>query len=377
MSAQPVPIQRAPARVLFIDNLRILLTALVILHHLAIGYGSAGDWYYDENGPITTLSTILLTLFVAINQSFFMGFFLLIGSYMIPGSLARKEAARFVLDRLKRLGIPILLYTFVLSPVLIAILRADRGQPFDLFQAPGFGLGPMWFVETLLIFSLGYVAWHTFAPRTLTPRAINAPGNFVIALFAFVLGVITFVVRIWFPIGWWLEPIHLQIAHFPQYIALFVIGIIAFQRDWFNTLGNTSRRVWLWSALTLAPAFLAIGIAGGALEGNLDAFTGGVHWQSFVTAIWEQVMGIAVIITLLVSFRERLNRQNNLAQTLAADAYAVFTFHPLVIVPLALAFRDIAIEMGVKFIFIAPLAVIACFIVGHTIRKIPGAQKIF
>jgi peptidoglycan/LPS O-acetylase OafA/YrhL len=88
-------------------------------------------------------------------------------------------------------------------------------------------------------------------------------------------------------------------------------------------------------------------------------------------------MGIAVIITLLVSFRERLNRQNKLAQTLAADAYAVFTFHPLVIVPLALAFRDIAIEMGVKFIIVAPLALIACFIVGHAIRQLPGARNVF
>jgi hypothetical protein len=48
-----------------------------------------------------------------------------------------------------------------------------------------------------------------------------------------------------------------------------------------------------------------------------------------------------------------------------------------VIVPLALAFRDIAIEMGVKFIFIAPLAVIACFIVGHAIRQLPGARNVF
>ena len=64
----------AKPRLLYIDNLRILLTILVILHHLAIGYGAPGNNIYVETGEISTVSTILLTLFVAINQAFFMGF---------------------------------------------------------------------------------------------------------------------------------------------------------------------------------------------------------------------------------------------------------------------------------------------------------------
>ncbi len=36
-------------RLLFIDNLRILLIVLVIMVHLAITYGApVGDWYYQE-----------------------------------------------------------------------------------------------------------------------------------------------------------------------------------------------------------------------------------------------------------------------------------------------------------------------------------------
>ncbi len=36
-------------RLLFIDNLRILLIVLVILVHLSITYGApVGDWYYQE-----------------------------------------------------------------------------------------------------------------------------------------------------------------------------------------------------------------------------------------------------------------------------------------------------------------------------------------
>ena len=52
------------------DGRSILLTILVILHHLAIGYGAPGDNIYVEAGEISTVSTILMTLFVAINQAF-------------------------------------------------------------------------------------------------------------------------------------------------------------------------------------------------------------------------------------------------------------------------------------------------------------------
>jgi hypothetical protein len=49
-------------RLLYIDNLRILLTILVILHHLGIGYGAPGTNIYVEAGEISTVSTILMTL---------------------------------------------------------------------------------------------------------------------------------------------------------------------------------------------------------------------------------------------------------------------------------------------------------------------------
>ncbi len=34
-------------RLFFVDNLRLLLTIVVILHHLAIIYGASGDFPYE------------------------------------------------------------------------------------------------------------------------------------------------------------------------------------------------------------------------------------------------------------------------------------------------------------------------------------------
>jgi len=163
--AVSAPPARAGARLFFVDNIRVLLTILVILHHLMITYAGTGDWYYNE-GREDIVSTALGGWFCATNQAYFMGLFLLISAYFIPGSYDRKGAGRFVRDRLIRLGIPLAIYSWVISPVFVYLLHADEiGMPFwqyfpvEYFRhAPLIGAGPLWFVEVLLIFSLAYAA---------------------------------------------------------------------------------------------------------------------------------------------------------------------------------------------------------------------------
>ncbi|PWB62604.1 MAG: hypothetical protein C3F14_09685 [Deltaproteobacteria bacterium] len=95
----------AGARLFFVDNIRIFLTILVILHHLMVIYAGTGDFPYKE-GREDEIVNALGGWFCAVNQSYFMGLFLLVSAYFVPGSYDRKGAGRFVKDRLIRLGIP-------------------------------------------------------------------------------------------------------------------------------------------------------------------------------------------------------------------------------------------------------------------------------
>jgi tetrahydromethanopterin S-methyltransferase subunit D len=47
-----------------------------------------------------------------------------------------------------------------------------------------------------------------------------------------------------------------------------------------------------------------------------------------------------------------------------------------VIVLIALALSGVRIEMGLKFILVAPAAVALSFAVGHLVRKLPFARNI-
>ncbi len=380
----------AGPRLLYIDSLRLLLCTLVILHHLAIGYGAAGDWMYNEEGEISLVSGILLTMFAAINQAFFMGLFFMISSYFSVASYDRKGAGPYLVDRLKRLGIPLLFYQIVIQPLLVYTVYFSFKEslwqflPRYLESLKSFADSPLWFVEALLVFAFLYVLWRHLtrsAPasatvRSETPGKSEAPSNVAIAVFALALGLITFVVRIGSPVDKWFEPLHWQLAHWPQYVALYAVGVIAYRRGWFERLSSAQGRLWRWVVLILVPLFPALAIAGGALEGNLDMFKGGVYWQSLAYAVWEQFMCMAMIVTLLVWFRNRFNHQGRLVKAMSADVYAVYVFFAPVIVLLAMALSGIRLEMGLKFVLVAPVAVVLSFLVGHFVRKLPFARRI-
>ena len=172
------------AQVDYVDALRVVLILLVVAHHSVEAYvARRAPEIVFADAPIPRLWA-----FLAVNAAFFMGFFFFLSAYYAPGSFDRKGARLFINDRLTRLGIPLLLGYLVIVPFSMW-LRFDfyPGAPhFDVWQFVtrdffGFGakpegwpegerwpqanLGPLWFVEHLLIYALLYALWRAVTPR--------------------------------------------------------------------------------------------------------------------------------------------------------------------------------------------------------------------
>lgn len=377
----------AKDRLLFVDNLRTLVIVLVILAHLSITYGGEGGWYYNE-GPKGTISSILLTWFNATCQSFFMGLLFLLSAYFTADACERKGPRRLAKDRLLRLGIPMLVYDWALHPLSVCLLmgagyygpeascRAWLGEYFSAFHL---GRGPLWFVETLLFFSLAYLLWRLVMPlKTVTERMDGrCPRDREIAVLILLLTIASFVVRVWFPLGWSLEPFNVQLCFFPQYIALFVLGIHAYQHGWLTTIPAKTGRRWLVvAAAMILVGFPLLFVLGGAMRGNLAPFKGGLYWQSLALALWEHATGIALMITLLVLFRERFNRQNRLTAEASASSYTVYVIHAPVIILGALAVRHVTTYPLLKFVLVSLVLVPLCFLLAAGMRRLPGARRV-
>ena len=111
-ASPPTPVmenaqRKGTVRLLFVDDIRVFLTILVLLHHLMIIYAGTGNWFYTEGmqdaskAMQSDVTEALGGWFCAVNQAYFMGLFLLISAYFVPGSYDRKGAgrARIALDK--------------------------------------------------------------------------------------------------------------------------------------------------------------------------------------------------------------------------------------------------------------------------------------
>ena len=376
---------KAATRLLFVDNMRVFLTILVLLHHTMIIYAGSGSFLYTE-GRQDTISSALGGWFCGVNQAYFMSLFLLISAYFVPGSYDRKGAGHFVKDRLIRLGIPLIIYSWIISPLTWGVITGvTQGQirPWWTYL-PGvgdavIGAGPLWFVEVLLIFSLVYVLWRRlFRPSPPVPpvdTASHFPGNAAIALFALLMGVGAFVVRLWLPTGWNFSLLNLQLPFFVLYIALFIVGLVAYRRNWLLRLPDAKGKLWLGIAIALIVLFVPLALLGGAMESD-QPFRGGLNWQAMAYAQWEAFLCMGMCIGLIYLFRRYLNRQGRLAKFLSPNAYIAYIIHAQMITATALVLRNVDLYPLLKFGLVALIGISLSFVLGNLIRKLPYTDRV-
>jgi len=390
-SMEKSPVQapaRRTSRLFYIDNLRVALVLLVVLHHVAMVYGASAPFYYTEPPLTDPLGFLLLLVFALFNQAWFMGAFFLLAGYFTPGAFDRKGPGSFLKDRLIRLGIPIMVFYFVLSPIsflgLYEMPSSHSGitSPFSWEKYPQMlGMGPTWFIAMLLIFSIGYAGWRMLTSNRPMHTMSDAPLPSFQAIvgFTLALALASFLVRIAIPLGKELLGFP-TLAYLPQYLSFFVIGTVASRRDWFRRLPASIGTAGLATAVVAGLIFFPLAFSGEPFSLELtpalgNAFGNG-HRQSASYALWDSFFAVGICLGLITLFRRFLNGQGEFGRFLARHGYAVYIFHIPIIVLIAIALRGFDLPGLLKFGLASVIVVPACFAAAFVIRKIPGISKI-
>lgn len=377
------PIADERPRELYVDRLRSIMTALVVLHHTAITYGAIGGWFWYELKPSRSLSSQLLIQFCTINQAYFMGFFFLLAGYFTPASLERKGHARFLADRFSRLGLPLLAFILILGPLTVGIAHAaDTGRFWEVFpylvQHAIIIPGPLWFAEALLIFCLVYCGWRAmFGPSLIaagrTPRAI--PRGRTWLLTALLTGIGALLIRQIVPVG--VNIAALQLGYFATYIVLFAVGISAWRYEWLRQLDWSNAKAAIYAALIalpLMPAGVVLShLASGTGGGN---FATGFSWHAILYALWEPFVAWGLIAAWILLMRRYGNRPSAFWSWLNRRAYAVYIIHPPVLVGVAVLLHGWTAPAIFKFAVTGTLAITACWVIADPLVRTPGLRRI-
>lgn len=221
--------EQTTRRLVHLDRLKIVLIAAVIVSHAAMSYGAVGIWIYVEDSLSSPTKTILSVL-IGLGVVFVLGLFFLISGMLISGSLHRRGPRRFLLSRLGRLGIPVVAYALVVWPLLQWWIERVQGhaptfwefyrRAFSGGQWQSRGTGPMWFVEILLVVTIGWCLWRWRVPARPSPLR---PTTGVLVAAGAVAGM-AFLVRSCFAGFVSVQFLDLHVWLWPQSVTLFAFS---------------------------------------------------------------------------------------------------------------------------------------------------------
>jgi glucan biosynthesis protein C len=355
----------AKTRLYYIDALRVMLTILVIAHHVGQAYGpTGGAWPVME-----PTRAGLLGPFFTVNRSFFMSLFFMISGYFVVGAYDRHGPGAFICGRLLRLGAPTLVFGAAIIPLRIFLFGERISSWTGVFD-----VGHLWYLEHVLLFSLGYALFRMIRPASKADFSRQRlPGTLAILALALVIAVVSGLVRIWSPIDRWFNLLgffKVAFADVPRDLAFFIVGVMAYPRGWFERFPRRAGMGWLAVGLALGAAMYAYQLALGRLFPMSDlAF-------DIAYLIWEGLFVCAICIGLLVLFREVIHSQGTLGRLLAENQYSAYFWHVLLVVPLQMAFLGVPLAPLAKFALVTLVAVPVVFLWSHLLRRVRFIREV-
>ena len=356
-----------PSRLVPIDNLKALLVAWVIAGHAILGYTVIGGWPYDEVTEATLPRSVELILATVLGPTalFVMGTFFFLSGLIAHRTIARDGPAAFIRQRLLRLGVPWLIFTMLVWPVLMWLAYRSAGYSLSLWQVmrtrqPFLDSGPLWFVQILLYVSVV----HALLMWTGGER-IRLPVRMTLVMAVVAITVVSFVIRLWFPARSQ-QILDLHVWQWPQCMGLYLVGVVVARDGWAERVpSRTARRCGIGVLAAVAAGVMVTTVLGiSDVKRDSTPFLGGWHWQALALDVVEATLVVAGSVWLLAWAQRRLTSR---ASEVARGAYAAYLLQAPVLLGLEMSARSLDWPAAAKAILVAAFAVAGCFSLGWLI----------
>lgn len=151
-------------RLNYIDNLRSITVFLLVLYHIALAYNSWGEANYIFFERVNPIASIVVFI-----SPWFMPLMFLLAGVSASFSMKKRGVTAFIKERLKRLGIPLIVGIIFINPILSYVAdKSHNGYEGNYFEHyfvyftrftdltgydGGFTLGHFWFIAVLILIS--------------------------------------------------------------------------------------------------------------------------------------------------------------------------------------------------------------------------------
>ena len=363
-------------RVLFFDQIKALMIALVIAVHVLLTFvGSFMGVHISTSGsshPVFGGFAVWLLFFC---NSFFMYMLFLLSGYFVPRSVHKKGVTRYLKDRLLRIGIPFLAGLLLINNASMLIARLSPASPLAELswnQLPFNRVGVLWFLVVLFVFDLFYCAWVAlrgdyFSVDTSVPTPRLRSWLISAIVLAIIEVVMTTRADLWAALGRsQLDGLGAQGMHLFTYAFLFFLGCKASFHRWLERLDAHLVLRWFRFSFVLALSLLAICLV---LSFN-NSLSNEFGRLSLLTSFLNPFIGWGVIAYLLLWFQRNENRGGEWLAVAGVDSFGAYIIHPIVLVIVLQPIGLIGFNPWFTALTAIALGIVISFGIIHQLRRI-------
>ena len=369
-------------RVLFFDQIRALMIALVIAVHVPMAFGISwmGVRIPIEGAEVPFFGGISIWFGYFCNTFFIYMLFLLSG-YFVPRSVHKKGIANYLKDRLRRIGIPFLIGLFLINNAAWLLGRLSPASPLAELpwsDIPFNRVGVLWFLVVLFVFDLLYCAWVALrGDRFSVDTSVPIPRLRSWLISAVVLAIIEVVLTtrtdLWAALrSTPLDGLGFQGMHIFTYAFLFFLGSKASFHRWLERLNSHLVVRWFRFSVALALCLLAISLVL-TFNGSMSSESGKL---TILGAFLNPFIGWGMIAYLLLWFQRNETKYGKWLATAGVDSFGAYIIHPLVLVVLLEAIGFIGLNHWLIAIAASAIGIIISFGISHQLRRIPSVARI-
>jgi len=383
------------ARDFSIDYLRTALTLLVIAHHSAMAYTSWAS--FNPKAPLLSTSPIVdparwagFDIFINFNDVFFMSLMFFISGLFVYPVLRRQGPARFIQDRLLRLGVPFVGAVVVLIPLAYYASWQLAGRPegygeyYGQLARGGFTVGPPWFIWVLLLFDVvvALIAWPL---RDWLPRLAPALARLRLRPVAAAAAATGLAAAVYYPAvvrygpsAWtvlFTSPFAFQMARLGLYALWFSFGFLVGLNGLISGLlapdGHLARR-WPWWVGASLLAYLALWFI--PRTAHLQHLVPG--WRQLVESLLLVASCVASCFASLALFRGVRMPSWPWMNSLSRSAYVMYLVHYVFVCWLQLLVLPWPLAVGLKFGFVLLATIFLSWLTAQGLLRVPKLKDI-
>lgn len=138
-------------------------------------------------------------------------------------------------------------------------------------------------------------------------------------------------------------------------------------------------RVALDLAALAASAAIRIAIVAFAVArpGEAAQLDGGLNLPSALKCMWEALVCVGISYLLVALYRKHFNGQGRAARFLSDNAFAVYLFHPPILVSCAILIHGVGMPGPAKAVLLTGIAAMAAFAVSALVlRRTPYIRRV-